>query len=120
MSAIVPQIVYKNSWSQNTAVSPTTLFTPVTSGLFRISIYGNQLGNPAGNVTWALTWTDATGAQEVSGNGFGGGTGNPNNTVGVECNVFTITVYATDAISFSISIAYPPCAYDAYVEVEAL
>lgn len=122
MAASVPQIVYSNSWSQNTAIASTDLFTPTSDGMFRISVYGNQTSGPANLMSYALTWEDAVGTQEISGLVLGGGTGPADNTLTYECNAYSITVYATTAaaIALSTSVGGGSPSYNLYVEIEAL
>ena len=113
MAVSVPQIVYTNSWvGQTTALSGVSLFTPTTTGLFRITVYIEQTTSPSGAVNGKFTWADSTGSQ--SSPMFNSGNANIYSST-------TIVAYATTstAISLTTTISGSP-SYNLYVEIEAL
>jgi hypothetical protein len=64
-----PQIVAKAKLPHQTAAIPmTTIFTPVQTGLYRLSVYATLLNTSTVGVTWHINvgWTDDAGPQTIN------------------------------------------------------
>ena len=72
---IGPRVVAKiNLTNQTSQIPPTTLFTPPTSGMFRISVYETMTAAGDGNGV-VLNWTDEAGLESANVGGIQPGSG---------------------------------------------
>jgi hypothetical protein len=96
--------------SQTSALAKTAIFTPTTSGLFRLTIYLN-VASGTGGVTPFFYWTDTIGAQSAQFD--------PSN-LGTPVS-YTMLVYCVsgDAISVSTNVTGTNT-YNLYAVVEQL
>lgn len=108
-TASVPNIVASGSLtSQTSDLVGHTLFTPSSTGLFRISLYMN--GTTGLGVDPAVSFTDETGSRGI-------GAGTLSAPLGY---VFVVRCLSGDAISFSTNSGGGTLNYGVYYTVEQL
>jgi hypothetical protein len=111
-----PIIVVQLSLLNQYRITPTTLFTPTTGGVYRISTYMSRRRGPINTGAWemGLAWKDGNNAE-------GADPGYINNTISGSANTTVIRVSAGTPIHYSVHpIAEPTFNYDLYITVEQL
>lgn len=105
---------------QTAAVPPTTIFTPVVDGLYRVSFYLSTFTQIPQQNSWSISvrWTDQT--------GFFGVIGGPLDlSAGGEWNQFSsiFRPRVGTAVTYQVSLSDPPphdATYDVAVVIEKL
>jgi hypothetical protein len=116
--AIIKTIVLKG---QTTSIPPTTIFTPPTSGLFRISVYMVATGgfDNLGNWNAKINWTDDAGPEStvswLSLNAF-----TPPNAWAQNSIVIEAAAGEPATISISAGTQYPGPTYSLFLVVEQI
>ncbi len=112
MSAQVAQIVASQSFlSQTSAIAATTLLTPPSGKVYRISAYITVTAG-SGSVSGKLRWTDNAGAQF---------NGNNNALNAPSPSTPTLTIFATSAGPITVETSISgTVTYDLLVTVEEL
>jgi hypothetical protein len=111
-----PQIVAQVSLlNQNSATRPTSLFTPVTSGVYRISSY--MVASRGTKSVWSLSfgWTDEHRPAAVTDLFV------PNNTTLSDSNTLVVRAIAGTPIYYKVNrITSSTITYDLFITVEQL
>lgn len=113
VSIPVPQIVYSNSWLDQTEnLASTTVFTATANGLYRVSLGGVAAPPPSGGGEVNVSITSGTTASGGSFSSAGGGT---------FPSVFSMFLFAGE--NFQISAVIGSAAigsYNVYLTVEQI
>lgn len=118
----VPSVVYSNSWTgQTSALSSTTLATPSSEGLYRLSIAGKAtFGGSGGGLAVVPTWLG-------SGQSYGTSQGNYDFVDGGGAAVMLfsseLVILGQSGVPISFSTVYEgpgPTSYDIFVTLEQL
>lgn len=128
---IVKRVILAN---QTAPIPTTTLFTPASSGLFRVSVYMTTPVPNSNSNLWVfnLGWTDAAGVENTNGNGLVQATSNNqppgawgaliNGGIGTPDGIAVIQCVGGQPITYSVtpSLESDLGTYSLYATVERL
>ena len=97
---------------QTGSISPTTLFTPGDSGLYRVTVYLNSSAAGSGTIAGSVAWTDEVGPQAASGTVTNVDTYSSMNVI--------VRATSGNAIRYSTTEAGTSGAYNLFITVEQL
>jgi hypothetical protein len=108
------EVASKNFLNQGSSGTSATLFTPATSGLFRVAVYFSWNNTAGGSASLTVNWTDEHSFSNSQGIGIASPYGQ---------GQVIMRVASSSNISLSVSgVAFSPgtTGYDVYATVEQL
>lgn len=118
----IPSIVYQNSWTgQTSSLSASTIFTPSSSGVYRISVALDVSGGGGGDVEVDLWWNASGGVgTDLCTFTYAHRATPDNNGVTPAGNSYVAVLAASQVVKMQTVVSGSISTYDFYVTIEQL